>query len=173
MANYTFPARSEHPDYYLGYLEYVKDEKEILNSLRLQGEEVLNLYQGLPDEKLDYAYAEGKWTIKEVLRHIIDTERILAYRALRFARGETIALPSYDHDEYVVTALSSKISKHDLLEEYRTNRAATIAMFTAFDQDVRTNIGIASDNKMSVRALPFIIAGHELHHVNILKERYL
>jgi uncharacterized damage-inducible protein DinB len=129
--------------------------------------------QSLPEEKLLYRYAEGKWTIKEVLVHIIDDERIYAYRALRFARNDTTELPGFEQDDYARHSGANERTLKDILKEYTAVRNSTIAFFNSLDQKALTRAGVANKNLVSVRALAYHIAGHELHHINIIKERYL
>jgi hypothetical protein len=127
----------------------------------------------VPEEKLSYRYAEGKWTIKEIMAHLIDDERIYAYRALRFARNDQTELPGFDQDDYAIESAANERSLDDLLEEFAAVRRSTIALFNSFDERVWTRSGVASGNVMSVRAAAYHIAGHELRHLNIIKERYL
>jgi uncharacterized damage-inducible protein DinB len=129
--------------------------------------------RALPEEKLYYRYAEGKWTIKEILAHLIDDERIYTYRALRYARNDQTELPGFEQDAYAVESGANKRSIDDLLEEFAAVRRSTIALFNSFEDRVMTRVGVASGNVMSVRAAAYHIAGHELRHLNIIKERYL
>jgi hypothetical protein len=129
--------------------------------------------RAVPEEKLSYRYAEGKWTIKEIMAHLIDDERIYAYRALRFARNDQTELPGFDQDDYAIESAANERSLDDLLEEFAAVRRSTIALFNSFDERVWTRSGVASGNVMSVRAAAYHIAGHELRHLNIIKERYL
>ncbi|NRA94566.1 MAG: DinB family protein, partial [Psychroserpens sp.] len=127
----------------------------------------------IPDEQFGHAYAEGKWTIKEVVQHIIDTERVFSYRALRFARYDSTELPGYDQDDFALNSKANLRSKEDILNEYSTQRAASIAMFESFDAETLLGQGKASGSSISVRALGFILIGHENHHCQIIKDRYL
>lgn len=127
----------------------------------------------ISDKKLGFAYAEGKWTLAEAIVHIIDTERIFQYRSLRIARNDKTPLPGFDQDDYVPQSNASGRSTTSLIEEYKAVRDATITLFSSFDEEAMLRIGIASDSKMSTRALGFIISGHQAHHVKIIKERYL
>ena len=122
---------------------------------------------------MNYKYAEDKWTIKDMLLHIIDAERVFAYRALRFARADKTNLPGFEHDDYVVVANANGRIKASLLNEYNAQRESTIQLFSNFKDEMLMQIGVASGNPMSVRALGFVTAGHETHHCNIIKERYL
>ena len=124
-------------------------------------------------DKFDYRYADGKWTIKDIIQHIIDAERIFAYRALRFARSDTTALPSFDENTYVEEAQANKRSIQDLLTELLIVRQATLALFKTFSEEQLLKKGTASNNPMSVRALGFVIIGHQNHHQRVFLERYL
>jgi uncharacterized damage-inducible protein DinB len=127
----------------------------------------------LPAEKLTFRYAEGKWTIKEILVHLIDDERIYAYRALRFARQDQTELPGFEQDDYALHSGANERDIHDILKEFATVRAATISLFEGFDREALLRTGIADGKIMSVRAAAYHIAGHEMRHLNIIKERYL
>ena len=121
----------------------------------------------------DSVYAEGKWTIKDIFQHLIDAERIFAYRALRFARNDKTALPGFDENEYVDATNSNKRSIQDLLTELAVVRQATLSLYKSFSEEELLRIGTASDNPMSVRALGFVIIGHQNHHQRVFEERYL
>ena len=127
----------------------------------------------MPPDKLTYRYAENKWTIKEILVHIMDDERIYAYRALRIARNDKTPLPGFEQDDYVPFSKANQRSLASILREYKTVRQATVSLFTSFNMEDLLRIGTANDHPVSVRALAWHIAGHELHHLNIIKERYL
>src|SRR5690606_18442301 len=120
-----------------------------------------------------YSYAHGKWTLKEVLIHCIDTERIMSYRALRFARNDQTELPGFEQNDYVPQSEANSRKMADLIEEYKILRQSTILLFKSFSDDVLKRAGVANGNPISVRALGFVISGHELHHLNVCKERYL
>ena len=129
--------------------------------------------RSIPSEKGDYRYAPGKWSIKELLGHVIDGERIFAYRALRFGRNDQTALNGFEQDDYVAAGAFDKRELSDLIDEFEEVRRATIHLFRGFDETAWTRRGVASENEVSVRALAYIIAGHELHHMGVLRERYL
>ncbi|WP_318308358.1 DinB family protein [Flagellimonas crocea] len=133
----------------------------------------LSLLEEIPEKKLDYAYAEGKWSLAEALLHILDTERIFQYRALRIARNDKTELPGFDQDEYVPHSNAAERSAQDLIEEYAAVRNSTIALFKSLDETALKRVGVVSGSKMSVRAIGFIISGHQSHHVGILRKRYL
>jgi hypothetical protein len=127
----------------------------------------------LPHEKLNYAYAEGKWTLAEALLHIIDTERVFQYRALCFSRNDKASFPGFDQDDYVVAANASKRTKESLLEEFVAVRTSSIALFNSFSEADLHKRGVASESPMSVGAVGFILSGHLNHHKRIIAERYL
>jgi hypothetical protein len=154
------------------YIQAVTGE-DALKNLRENFSIVENFYKNMPAEKLHYRYAEGKWTPIEVLGHIIDTERILAYRALCIARGEKQSLPGFEEEEYVKATNFEKQSLRNLLLHYKAVRKANILLFKTFSQKEMKRIGKANDINYSARAMVWLIAGHELYHLNILKERYL
>jgi hypothetical protein len=154
------------------YIQAVTGE-DALKNLRENFSIVENFYKNMPAEKLHFRYAEGKWTPIEVLGHIIDTERILAYRALCIARGEKQSLPGFEEEEYVKATNFEKQSLRNLLLQYKAVRKANILLFKTFSQKEMKRIGKANDINYSARAMVWLIAGHELHHLNILKERYL
>jgi uncharacterized damage-inducible protein DinB len=120
-----------------------------------------------------HRYAEGKWTIKEILGHIVDDERIYVYRALRFARNDSTELPGFEQDHYAQYSEANKREITDLLDEFALVRRSTIAFFKSLDNTALMRTGVANGNRVSVRALAYHIAGHELHHMNIIRERYL
>jgi len=131
------------------------------------------LILSLNEEKLNYRYAANKWTIKEILVHIIDDERIYAYRALRFARNDQTELPGFEQDDYTLHSQANTRSLQSILGEYEAVRYATIALFNGLPEDAFLRRGTANNNKATVRALAYHIAGHELHHMNIIREKYL
>ena len=127
----------------------------------------------IPNHKLEYRYAEGKWTVKELLQHLIDSERIFTYRALRFAREDSTNIPGYEHDDYIIPSRANKRTIDSLLQEYKALRASSIKLFESFDEDMLLQIGSANSSNVSVRAMGYIMIGHETHHCNVIKERYL
>ena len=162
----------EYGDYYKNYIDQCRG-KTLLKQLHDGKSELLNLLSPLPEEKTLYRYDEGKWSIRQVIGHVVDTERIMAFRALAFARGEQQSIPGYDHSAYVHQANFDERPAADLLEEYEANRDSTIQLFSSFTPEMLTKKGTASDVEFTVRALGFIICGHELHHITVFKERYL
>ncbi len=166
------PSADEHSEYFGQYIKQVP-EADMVSLLREQLMDTVALLRDLPPEKGDYAYAPGKWTIKQVIAHLSDTERVMAYRAMRIARGDATPLASFDQDAYVQNMDVSHRTVGDLLEEFQVVRAATIHLVKHLDEETLKRRGTASGNPASVRALVYIIAGHERHHAALLRERYL
>jgi hypothetical protein len=167
------PREGEFPGYAIMYIKLLPGDGLLLQHLAENFTKVKEFILSLPGEKLTYAYEKNKWTIKEILVHIIDDERIYAYRALCFARNEKTALPGFEQDDYVRFSNANARSIENILQEYAAVRNATIALFEGFDEIALLREGIANNNKATVRALGYHIAGHELHHINIIKEKYL
>ncbi len=166
------PSADEHAPYYSKYIERVP-EGDLVALLRDQMVETSALLRGLPADRADHAYAPGKWTVKQVVGHVTDTERIMAYRALRIARSDSTDLPGFDENHYVANANFADRSLGDLLEELQVVRSSTIHLAKNLDPSVLTHRGSANGAAVSVRALLYIIGGHERHHVGLLRERYL
>jgi len=165
------PEADEIPSHYAGYIKRVPETDPVMVCAS-QIEETAALLHGLSDTDAMYRYGRGKWSIKEVVGHLADTERIMAYRALRIARGDTTPLPSFDENAYVPVAKFDARSLADLVGELRTVRAATLALLRTFDAEAWRRRGTASGKPVSVRALGFMIPGHERHHVEVLRTRY-
>jgi len=151
----------------------VLGEVELLKTMQNQLENFPKFLGSIPDDKWSYAYAENKWTIAEAIHHIIDTERVFQYRALRFSRGDETSLSGFDQDVFVVGSGANKRSKSSLIAEYQAVRQSTIALFENLNLDALQLKGIASNLEWSVAALGFVICGHQKHHRNIIRERYL
>jgi len=165
------PEADEIPPHYVGYIQRVPEPDPVIVCAE-QIEETATLLRGLSDTDAMYRYGRGKWSIKEVVGHLADVERIMAYRALRIARGDTTPLPSFDENAYVPIAKFDHRSLADLVGELRTTRAATLALLRTFDAEAWRRRGTASGKPVSVRALGYMIPGHERHHVEILRTRY-
>jgi hypothetical protein len=146
---------------------------DVLSAIRELGSECVSLMQSIPTEKHDHAYAPGKWTLKEVFQHIIDTERVMAYRALCFARKEAQNLPGFDENDYAEHSKAASRKWNDMLEEFTTVRKSSEQFFATLDKDQLESGGTANNKPMYVLALGYIIAGHCQHHLNIIRERYL
>lgn len=166
------PLESEYAPYYQGYVNRVS-ENEILPVLRSQMDDLDVLLDRVVPEKETYRYAEGKWSIREIVGHLIDGERVFGYRAFCIARGEKQNLPGFDQDDYMLTAPYNNIELDDLLSELRLIRLGNIAMFRTLDEESWSRVGTANENQVTVRAIAFIMAGHVRHHMNVLRERYL
>lgn len=172
MKNRNRPEINEYAKWYADYINQTSGN-DFLEALQSADEELNNLLGNLSDERAEKAYAQGKWTIKDLLQHLIDSEWIFAYRALRFARMDTTDLPGFDHDAYVEPARANQRKMTDLLADQRNLRQATTTLFSSFSEEALLRTGTANGNNVSVRALGWIIAGHQLHHLKIIKERYL
>jgi uncharacterized damage-inducible protein DinB len=173
MRSIVKPKDGEFPPYAIMYIGLLPGDGLLLEHLKENFSAIKKLILSLPEEKLLYRYAKDKWTIKEIIVHIIDDERIYAYRALRFARNDKTELPGFDQDDYVLSSRANQRSIENILEEYEAVRHATIALFNGLPEDSFLRMGTANNNKVTVRALAYHIAGHELHHMNIIKEKYL
>jgi uncharacterized damage-inducible protein DinB len=167
------PAAGEFPQYAAMYIDLLPDDGLILKHLEENYKATKKLVLSLSAEKLLYRYAENKWTIKEVLVHIIDDERIYAYRAMCFARGEKTPLPGFEQDDYALNSGANERDIDNILQEYEAVRRSTIALFNGLPDSAFAKTGIANNNIDSVRALVYHLAGHELHHINLIKSRYL
>jgi uncharacterized damage-inducible protein DinB len=166
------PALEEYPEWVKGYIASVQSEN-LLEYLQASHDRNSSLALTLSEQQLNFRYQPDKWTIKEVLGHIIDTERIMAYRALRFARKDKTPLPGFDQDIFVENAHTQERDVQSIIREYAAVRQATLELFRSFDEETLTQSGTANDRQITVRALGYTIAGHETHHWNIIKERYL
>lgn len=165
------PQADEYPIFYKGYVDTVTDD--VLVELDHQ----INIFQALlkqiPTEKASFAYAEGKWTILELIGHILDTERIMAYRALRFARNDSSPLAGFEENDYVANAHFADRTLESMAEEFEHLRKANLFLIRSMDEVELARVGISNEKPISVKALIFIIAGHLNHHMRILTERYL
>ena len=163
---------SEYASFYETYIAQVTNEYTLIEELEIALHRFIKFVQNLPMDKFDYRYAEGKWTIKDIIQHIIDAERIFAYRALRFARNDKTDLPGFEENDYVDEANGTKRSIMELLTELSAVRHATLLLFKSFNEEQLVRIGTASENPMSVRAAGFVIIGHQNHHQKVFLERY-
>jgi uncharacterized damage-inducible protein DinB len=173
MEHFTLrPAADEYNPFYAGYIQAVPDG-DVAVRMASELDTGLALYGGIPKTKRDHRYADGKWTVRQVLGHVVDTERIFSYRALCIARGDRTPLPGMDQDDYMAGADFDTRSWDSLLGEYEHLRRANLALFSSFDAESLDRRGAASGFEVSVRALVWITAGHEMHHRRVLRERYL
>lgn len=165
------PAADEYGDYYSSYIDSVPDS-DLLDELSRQGRALQERFSELGEERARHRYAPGKWSVKEVLGHLVDCERIMSYRALCFARSERQSLPGFEQDDFVAAADFDSRPLSELLAEYAAVREATVALFAGLSPTELARRGRANDLVFSVRALAYLIAGHERHHLEILAERY-
>lgn len=159
------------PNYFDRYINLV-EESDVITALEKYGPAYLEKEKAMFEKLGDKVYAPGKWTIKDILQHIIDAERVFAYRALRFARNDKTELHGFNEDHFAAHADTKKRTVTDLLEEFRLLRSLTIVFYKALDKEALLREGIASGNAISVLALGFTMAGHPIHHMNVIKERY-
>ncbi|RYZ21727.1 MAG: DinB family protein [Chitinophagaceae bacterium] len=169
MANVDY---NRIPEYYHRYVRQV-EQYDLAGALRFRRDTILPLLRALSGEQWDYAYAPGKWTIKELVLHVIDTERIFAYRALRFSRHDKTPLHSFDENLFAENSEAARRSPASLLRELETVLDSSDTLFESFSDAQLDREGIASDNPVYVRGIAYILCGHVLHHTGVLKERYL
>ncbi len=166
------PAVNDYAPYYKNYIDKIPGN-DILKFLLDQTKDCMNTLNSFPEYKGDFRYAEGKWTVKQVIGHITDTERVFSYRALCIARGEKKHLPGFEQDDYVKAGKFESRNLFDLIYELRLLRESNLLLFKSFDEEMLMQRGTASGYEVTVNALLFMIAGHMQHHLDILKERYL
>ena len=166
------PAAGEYNEYYETYVSLM-DAGDLLGTLEEQIRETRDLLAGFPEERGSHSYADGKWTIKEVVSHLLDGERIFAYRLLRISRGDETPMEGFEQDSYIENSHANERTFNDLICEFSDLRAANLRLMRNFSGADWERMGTASGSPVSVRALAFIMAGHIRHHQNILKERYL
>lgn len=172
MNTFKIPNKGDYPAFYHTYLKLVEDT-DYCNLIQDQVNAVKKLFAEKPADWENQPYAEGKWSPKEVLGHVIDTERIMTFRALCFARGEKSSLPGFDQDPYVLNARFGAVDIELLLEDFAAQRRALVTLIQTLQQDVLDNQGTANGSTITPRALFWIIPGHFIHHLSILQERYL
>lgn len=160
------------PKFYLPYVELVSDQALVQGLITL-GNESIDLYRGIKEESADYRYAEGKWSIKQVLTHIIDAERVFSFRAFAFSRNDKNSLPGFDQEVYIQQANVEDRRLHKIVDEFANVRASTVDMFSSLSEDMLERVGNASGADVSVRALGYMIMGHAEYHRKIINERYL
>lgn len=166
------PESSEYPESYSAYINLV-GQNDLILALSETMKTTMDFLQAIPVEKQLFRYQAEKWTINEVILHVIDAERIFAYRALRYARNDKTVLSSFDENAFVENSGANHRTWADLLSEYESVRTSTIHLFTSFSPDMLLKMGQTDRNKMTVKALGFAILGHELHHLKVIRERYL
>lgn len=166
------PQPNEYPPYSEKYISLVKTEN-IFKELKDQIWQVQTVISNIPEEKEEYAYASGKWTIKEVFGHMIDAERVFGYRALCFSRKDKTPLPGFDENLYVENSNFKEQSLHDLAREFAVLRESNISMIKHFNEEKLNQLGNANGNDVSVRSIVFMIVGHVSHHLNVIQKKYL
>jgi len=165
------PQKSDYAPYYETYIGLVKGDN-IVSALETIHSATQTFLKTIPAEKSNFRYAPGKWSVKQVLLHITDCERVFNYRALSIARGDTISLPGFDENTWAANSAPEKRTITDVAEEFSLVRQNTIHLFKTFDDEMVSRRGIANNNPVTVLALGYMIAGHEIHHINVMKERY-
>ena len=168
-----FPSKNEYPIYAEMYMKLVEKDGSLIKQLKSSLDRTKSLINNLSNEELDYRYEKGKWSIKEVLVHIIDDERIYGYRALSFARNDKTNLPGFEQEDYNLNSDTSERTIENILEEYEALRLSTITLFNGLSDKLLKRIGIANGNQASARALGYHILGHDLHHIKIIEDLYL
>lgn len=163
---------SEYSDFNATYIK-AAGNVEMIEELEICLHDFIRFVQNIPMDKFDYRYAEGKWTIKDIIQHIIDTERIFAYRALRISRNDKTLLPGFEQNYYVDNTNANDRNIQDLLTEFSAVRQSTLLLFKSFSEKQLKRMGTASNAAISVRAIGFIIIGHQKHHQKVFQERYL
>lgn len=163
---------NEYSKFYSTYIQAIKNV-ELIEELEISLHNFIKFVQNIPMDKFDFRYAEGKWTIKDIIQHLIDAERIFAYRALRISRNDKTPLPGFEENDYVDDANANARSIQDLLTEFSAVRHSTLLLFKSFSEEQLKRIGTASNADVSVRAIGFIIIGHQKHHQKVFQERYL
>jgi hypothetical protein len=172
MNNRTRPEETEYAKWYAAYVAHAKGH-DFVAALRHADERFHHVLSNLTQQQAEKTYAPGKWTVLDLMQHLIDSEWVFTYRALRFARYDTTDLPGYDHDNYVLKASANSRSLEELTADMKLLRLNTISLFESFSDAALLNQGTANGNLVSVRALAWITAGHQLHHLSIIEERYL
>ncbi|MEO8772176.1 MAG: DinB family protein [Ferruginibacter sp.] len=166
------PAKGTYPAYYETYISKVKED-HVKDAFSNQADIINNFFDKISEEKSGYAYSPGKWTLKELLQHIIDAERIFAYRALSFARKDETSLPGFDENNYADNSYANERNWQSLVDELKAVRKTTEILFDSFNTDMLNHSGLANNNPVTVNAIGFIVVGHLTHHKNIVVERYL
>src|SRR5690554_593610 len=166
-------SKSEYPEYYQGYLKNIEPNSDLFEELEASHHYFIKFVQDIPMEKHDYRYDTGKWTIKEIIQHLIDSERMFAYRALRFSRRDKTDLPGFDQNSYVENSNANTRHLKDLLMEFSLVRHSSLALFKSFSTEILLQKGKANNVEMTVRAIGFMIVAHQEHHKKVFQERYL
>lgn len=165
--------QEEYNEYYTGYLNLIDDNTELIDGYYQDKKMMEDLINSIPEDKLNYRYQPEKWSVSEVFQHLIDTERIFMYRCFRIARNDKTELAGFDQDEYIIPSEANSKSKEQLLEEFTSNRNYSISLLKSLSEKNLGFVGNANGGAVSARAAAFIVLGHDMHHSNIIKERYL
>jgi hypothetical protein len=166
------PAADEYDPHYSGYISRVPDG-DIIETMKSETTALLASLRAIPASRADYSYAPGKWTIRQIVGHLCDAERVFAYRAMRFARADRTPVPGFEENDYVDNAPFQRVPLADLIDELAHLRAATVRFFETLDAESMSRRGIANNAEISVRAIAYIMPGHSSHHIGVLKSRYL
>ncbi|UCF40346.1 MAG: DinB family protein [Gemmatimonadota bacterium] len=166
------PDSSEIPEYFRQYVRLVP-EGDILELLERQGAQTVAMVSGLNEDQALYRYAPEKWSVKQVIGHLSDTERVFTYRALRFSRGDATALPGFDENDFVAGANFDERPLRDVLDEFGSVRAASLTFYRSLNAELARRRGVANELRFTVGSIPYVVAGHERHHARVLSERYL
>ncbi|OEJ99392.1 hypothetical protein A8C32_04535 [Flavivirga aquatica] len=165
--------KTEYNEYYSRYIDLVSKDIELVNGFREDSNMVLEFFESITNEKLDYSYASGKWTIKEVFQHLIDTERIFQYRCFRISRHDKTSIAGFEQDDYINPSQAQNKSIEALVEEFKAVRQSFIVLLNSLKNEDLKFIGNANGSGLSARAAAFIILGHSIWHIKVIKERYL
>jgi hypothetical protein len=166
------PSSAEYPAFFATYIDLVPSD-DLLQELEQSFKQTMAILESLTEEQASFRYAPGKWSIKEVVGHMVDTERIMGYRALCIARGDTTPFPGFDEEAYVSHSNFSERTLQSLLQDFSLVRQASLNLLGQLPTDAWSRVGIVNNNKIVVSALGFIIVGHGLHHMNVIRERYM
>ena len=164
---------NEYNEYYANYIDLVDDATELISGFENDEKFVMDFFSSIPKDKLLFSYAEGKWTVKDILQHLIDTERIFIYRFFRIARNDQSPLMGFEQNDYIEPSAANNKSLEELLTEFSITRKYSLNLIASIPKQHLSNMGIASNTDVSARACAYILLGHSLWHINIIKERYL
>jgi len=165
--------QEEYNEYYTGYLNLIDDNTELIDGYYQDKKIMEDLINSIPEDKLNYRYQLEKWSVSEVFQHLIDTERIFMYRCFRIARNDKTELAGFDQDDYIIPSEANSKTKEQLLEEFTANRNYSISLLKSLSEKNLGFVGNANGGAVSARAAAFIVLGHDMHHTNIIKERYI
>lgn len=164
---------NEYDAFYSTYIKMVPENVALMEGYKNGGAKVIQFFKSIPNEKLEYKYAKGKWTVKEILQHIIDNERVFTYRCFRISRRDITLLAGYNENDYVASSKANKKPMRTLLQEYEIGRKNSMLLIESLSKEDLCFVGNLNGNHMSARAAAFVTLGHEMHHINVLKTRYL